>query len=582
MTVHTSNGNIARPRWQKLETDPRLKDGGTMGRLRFFRAWLYPELTPYRLQMTASWLLLAILSAVSATPILLARKIVQDFEGDSQKLPFHLVMLALVILGISLLRFLATLTLSTVTFRVRHALEEQFARRLASTPLSYYENNTSGSISLAPFNQIPLITGLVDVFFRNFIQAGATIIAVLAALFYADITVGLYCALLIPLFFFGVNYFGKSAELSIKRTFARISDLHSQILESLISVKSIRTLGISEERVKNVISIAGETMRGERTTLVLTEASRFVVETVFAVGLVLVLLVLYAQFAGGKMSLSLCAAALTGFGLLAREVKSMVNGLIILRRTVGASSQIFDFLSQPQDATTEGTRDDGTAVTSVSLVGVSFSYDGKNEVLHDVNMTFNRGDITGIVGMSGAGKSTLADLILRLRKPLGGKITINGTDIAEFSERWMRKTFAFVDQEPFLFNTTIRENLTLAAPGLPDAGLTAALSAAGALAFVSAFPNGLATRVGEGGSLLSVGEKQRIAVARALVRQPAVLVLDEVTSALDAENEQVILDTLSRLSKDMVIILISHKEKVMSYCQKIYHLEEGRIRPVKG
>ena len=202
--------------------------------------------------------------------------------------------------------------------------------------------------------------------------------------------------------------------------------------------------------------------------------------------------------------------------------------------------------------------------------------------MSDGNLVFYRDQITGIVGMSGGGKSTLADLLLRLREPTHGRILVDGLDLANLSEFWLRKTFSFVDQEPCLLNTTIRENMLLGAPELTDREILEVLAAASARDLVESLPEGLDTVVGEGGALLSVGEKQRIALARALAAGPSVLVLDEVTSALDSENEAAILRTLQALKTDRVIILVSHRERVFEVCDRIYRIEEGQAQLVKS
>jgi len=564
-----------RPPWEKLDPEPNHEAGGFIPRLRVLLSWLYPELRPYRWHALGSWLLLTALSGASAVPVILAREIVEDFEGTAEKLPLHLSLLGLAIAVTGLLRFLGSLMLATVSFKVRHALEEKYVRRLAAMPLSYYENNTSGNISLAPFNQIPFVTGLIQIGFRNFLQAPTTILAVLAILFYVDLSIGVYSLLLVPFFFLAVRSFGRSTERSVRRTFGRIADLHSYILESLISVKSIRTLGISEKRVGEVSRLVGDTMSQERKTLLLTGTHRFVLEVVFAVGMVAALLVMHAQFEKGAISLSFCAVALTGFALLTKEVRVVANGIMQLRRTAGASTQIVEFLTQPVDTTLRGTREGPAEVSSLSLVGVTFSYGDNNDVLRDAEMSFNKGEITGIVGMSGAGKSTVADLLLRLRRPTKGQVSVNGEDISEFREEWIRKTFAFVDQEPFLFNTTVKENLLLAAPEMDNGAVEEALESASAAGFVRALPDGLDSLVGEGGCLLSVGQKQRIAIARAIAGQPSVLVLDEITSAVDAENERIILDALRKLAPERIIILISHKSEVAGFCDRVYRLDDG-------
>lgn len=568
--------------WQKLEREDAGQDRQLLARLRILIAWLYPEVLPYRSYAIGNWLLLTVLSAVSAAPVLLARSVVQDFEGSSNRFHLHLLLLAAVILALGLLRFVGTLTGSYINFRVRRRLEEKYIRRLASTPLSYYESNTSGSLCLAAFNQMPFVIRLIDITFRNLIQAGTTIVVVIIALFYSDVSVGVFSIVLVPFFFIGVRCFGRSTERSVRQTFARISDLHSYVLESLISVKTIRTLGLSEKRIEEVGRIAEETVASERKTLIFTGLHQFTLEVIFAAGAIGVLLLLHSQFVGGQMSLSLCAAALMGFGLLAREIKMLASGFMEVRRIAGACAHIIRFLREPEDTSYQKGCEGPHDITTLAVRDVTFSYDNVATVLQEINLTVRKGRTTGIVGMSGAGKSTLVDLILRLRVPTQGQILVDGKDLATFSENWIRRSFALVDQEPFLFNTTIRENLLLSDPALSTEDIEAALKAASAWDFVCNLPDRLDSVVGEGGCLLSVGQKQRIALARALIRRPSVLVLDEITSALDAANEDIILDALEAIAGDRLIILISHKERVMACCDRIYRLEQGQAHLVKG
>lgn len=556
--------------------------GGFVSRLRALLGWLYPELRPYRWRVFGNWLLLVLLSAVSASPILLAKKIVEEFDKEEASLLLPLALLAGAIMAVSLLQFLGSFMVGQINFRLRHSMEVKYARRMASTPLSYYEGNTSGSIALAPFVQVPMLTRTVEILFRNFLQAGTTVAIVLAVLIYTNRSIGVYCAALVPMFFIGVNWFGRGIQRSVTRTFRHVSDMHSHILESLVSVKSIRTLGISEKRVSEASRKARETMRYEMRTLLLGGAMKLVMESVFAAGVVVAVLLLRAEFARGTMSLGLCAAVLTGFGLLAKETKMLAGGVIELRKIAGATAQVVHFLEQPADCTAAGTREGPRDVGGVFLEGVSFSYGTGAQVLKGVDMAFEKGRITGIIGASGAGKSTLADLVLRLRAPQAGRLVVDGVDLSEFSEEWLRRAFGFVGQEPFLFNATVRENLQLALPEDADGELERSLQAASAWEFVSALPQGLDTPVGEGGSLLSVGEKQRLALARALMKRPSVLVLDEITSAVDPANERAILEALRDLAPTAVLVLISHRETVAKFCHRIYRLEGGTAVPVKG
>lgn len=562
--------------------DEKLPAGAFFRKIKRLLHLLYPQVRPYRRLIIASWLVMATLSAASAAPVLLARKIVEDFQDHADHLLRSLSLLAAIIVLISIFRFLCTLALGAINYRVQHALEIQYATKIVATPLSYYDTNTSGAISIAPFLQLPLLTRLVELLLGHFVQAALTIIAILGVLFYLSPSIGAICTGLLPLFFLGSIYAGKEIERNVKRTFAHIASMHSHMLESLISIKSIRTLGISGKRISELGSIAKDTLDAEIKTLIAAGITRLGVEVVFAAGIVAVILILRFYYAEGSITLGLCAAVLTGFGMLVREIRKLNRGVVELRRIAGATPRVVNILSQSSQPQTSAMKPGPVQVNSVRIERLCFSYKEGTAVLNELNMVFFRGCITAIIGESGAGKSTIADLLLRLRRPHQGRIVLNtNTPLAELDESWLREAVAFVDQEPFLFNLTIRENLLLSEPNLSDTDLYESLAAAGADTFVRSLPAGLDTRVGEGGGLVSVGEKQRIALARALTKNPSVLVLDEVTSALDIKNEATILQTLKQLAPNMVIVLITHKESVADQCDRVYYIKNTAAELIK-
>ncbi len=561
--------------WKKLDLSSAQDDRSSFQKLKILFKWVYPVVRPYRKKAIGSWLILMCISAVSVTPIFLSKKIVQGFEKSDSNLYLYLILMALVILTLGILKLFSTVSLASIQFRVRHDLEEKYVSQLSSMPLSYYESNASGNISIAAFNQIPLLSGFIDIIFKNFIQSGTTIIGVIVTMFISDTLIGFFTLVLMPFFFIGVKYSGRATERSVQSTFSRISDLHSFILESFISVKTIRTLGISRNRLEGIKDIVDQTLKEEKKTLLLTELTHFCIEVVFAVGIICLIFILHSRFISGMLSLPLCAAAAAGFIVLAKEVRSLTRGILSIRNMIGATSHLSESIAHPADMALEGNYQGAEKIREISVENLGFCYSAKKPVLHNINMTFQSSEITGIIGSSGAGKSTLVDLLLRLRMPSSGSIKIDNRPITDFSEQWLRKKISFVDQEPFLFDTTIRDNLTLAEPDLTDQEIEEVLEAASAKEFVAQLENGLDSYVGEGGCLISVGQKQRLALARALIGDPLVVILDEITSAIDPENEKIIIQALLKLAQDKIVILISHKQSVIDCCDRIYSLDQG-------
>ena len=214
---------------------------------------------------------------------------------------------------------------------------------------------------------------------------------------------------------------------------------------------------------------------------------------------------------------------------------------------------------------------------AIEFVGVDFGYDASAPVLHNVTLTIKRGQMTALVGTSGAGKSTLVDLIPRFHDPTGGKILIDGVDLREFESNSLRLRLAVVSQDTFIFNTSVRDNIAYAMEGVDEAEIEEAARLANALEFIQELPQGFETKLGDRGVRLSGGQRQRIAIARALLRDPDILILDEATSALDSVSERLIQESIEKLSFGRTVIAIAHRLSTIIRADKVVVLEQGRI-----
>ncbi|HQB55134.1 MAG TPA: ATP-binding cassette domain-containing protein, partial [Sphaerochaeta sp.] len=238
--------------------------------------------------------------------------------------------------------------------------------------------------------------------------------------------------------------------------------------------------------------------------------------------------------------------------------------------------QIMDEHPAIQDAkdAKELTVKDGTIVYE----NVSFTYENTDmAVLNDVSVTISGGKTVAIVGESGAGKSTFASLLPRFYEPQAGRILIDGTDITEVRQSSLRKEIGFVQQNVFLFDDTIKENLRYGKVDATDEQLWAALDAANLGEFVRSLPLGLETQVGERGTLLSGGQKQRISIARVFLKNPSILIFDEATSSLDTESEELITEAFERLSEGRTAIVIAHRLSTIKNADRILVLDQGRV-----
>jgi len=197
--------------------------------------------------------------------------------------------------------------------------------------------------------------------------------------------------------------------------------------------------------------------------------------------------------------------------------------------------------------------------------------------LEDIDLTVLSGQSLGIVGSSGSGKSTLTKLLQRLYVPAGGRVLIDGVDIAQIDPAWLRRQIGVVLQENLLFSRSVRENIALANPALPLEKVIAAAELAGAHEFITRLPQGYDTMIEERGTNLSGGQRQRLAIARALVTDPRILIFDEATSALDAESEEIIQTNLKAMAEGRTVLIIAHRLSAIRQCDSIITLERGHI-----
>ncbi|MFI5178406.1 MAG: ABC transporter ATP-binding protein, partial [Vicinamibacterales bacterium] len=351
-------------------------------------------------------------------------------------------------------------------------------------------------------------------------------------------------------------------------------EMYSVLTESLAGLKVIRSYGAEDRHVADLRRSVGR-LRTAALDLASGDADLKLWFDVGAVGILAVVAALGVQRFG--VSPAALFVLLVIFVRLAPQLSAVYSQYQAVLAGLPAVAEVAAWLQRAGAGAEHAASSDErvTFTRDLTLDRVTFSY-GRDVVLEDVSLTIPAGRTVAIVGPSGAGKSTVADLVLGLLAPQAGRVLVDGRALdAAQMDAW-RRHIGYVQQDTFLLHDTVRANLLWAEPGATEAGLNDALAAASA-GFVHDLPRGLETIVGDRGVLLSGGERQRLALARALLRRPSLLVLDEATSAVDAENERRILDAIDALHGRMTILLITHRLAAVRHADVIYVLDKGHL-----
>jgi subfamily B ATP-binding cassette protein MsbA len=248
------------------------------------------------------------------------------------------------------------------------------------------------------------------------------------------------------------------------------------------------------------------------------------------------------------------------------------------QRTLASAVRVFELLDMPPEIQDRPKARALDAIQGqVRFDGVSFRYREAQDVLHEVSFVARPGEVIALVGHSGGGKTTISKLVPRFYDPDAGRVLVDGYDLRDVALRPLRRQIGVVFQEPFLFNGTVRDNISYCKPEARDAEVIAAAQAANAHEFISALPEGYDTPVGERGARLSGGQRQRVAIARALLKDPRILILDEATSSVDSETERLIQEALARLLQERTSFVIAHRLSTVFHADQILVVEGGRI-----
>ena len=461
--------------------------------------------------------------------------------------------------------------------RVIFDLRSELYAHIQKLPLHWFDNRSTGDIMT---RLIEDVTNLERVLIDGIEQGTVAILQILVVsglmLAYSP---WLTAAALAPIPFLaaGALIYTLTARARYRKQRKAVSALNSILHDNIAGIRQIKTY-TSEEREHARFDESSDKVRIATLTVMKSWALyQPGMEFLSSLGLLIVAAVGTTQVLGGQLEIG----ALVAFFVLTRYLYEPVGRLHQLNQIFqsgrAAGERVFEIMDSASEVD-EGTDQPCKPVCgNVAYRDVSFSYDPKLPVLHEVSLEARAGEMVALVGPTGAGKSTIVNLLVRFYEFTGGQITIDGTPLREIPKRHLRENIAVVTQESFLFNGTTAENLRIGKPAASEEEMWQALRAANAEDFVRRLPKGLHSQLGERGVKLSVGEKQRLSIARALLKNPPILILDEATASVDTATERLIQEALDHLMENRTSFVIAHRLSTVRHADQILVLERGRI-----
>ncbi len=542
-------------------------------------------LKPYWLQFLLVFVTILVSAVVGLLPSIITGKIVDEaLVGKNMTLLVKLLILAfLTLTGSQVISVLESYINAWISQRIIFDMKNQMYDHLQHMPHAFFTSEKQGDIITRMNTDISGVSSVISGTLSSIVSNIATVVTTLVALFTMSWKLAIVGIVVIPLLILPTKSVGKKRYQILTDAQAKNDEMNQLINETLSVSGSLLVKLFTRER-KEYERFVDVNDQVTRLSLKEQNSGRW-----FRVlmGMFTQLGPLLIYFAGGwfiitradpSLTVGTITATVSLINRLYRPVESLLNIHVDFTRSLALFTRIFDYFDMPNpiQSPENGLKPD---VTNADVVyeHVAFSYDPAKTLLTDINFTVPGGRMYAIVGPSGSGKSTVVNLIPRLYDVLGGRVTVAGVDVRDFDLEYLRQQIGVVTQDSYLFNGTIRENLLYAREDATPEEIEAACYIANLSDFISRQPEGLDTVVGNRGLKLSGGEKQRLSIARVILKDPKILILVEATSALDSITENAIQDALEALMEGRTSIVIAHRLSTILKADKILVVKDGVI-----
>jgi len=488
----------------------------------------------------------------------------------------------LIILIIFLVRgiasFIGTYAIGWVGNQVVMDLRNAMFNKLLTLPTRFYDDHATGSMISKLTFDVTQVTAAASNVVTVVLRDSIIVTLLLGWLLYLNWKLTLLSLVIAPIVAVVMTVINRRLRHASRDTQRAMGEITQVIEESVTAHKVVKLFGGQQYEATRFNEQANQVRLHTMKQAAAAAANVPIVQMVAAVALAIIIYFAIQQSKSDETTVGGFLSFVTAMLMLTAPIKRLTGVSEYTQRGLAASESIFELLDTPSE-TDSGDTKIGRAGGHLAFEQVEFSYqaDGR-QALHDINLDIPAGQTVALVGASGSGKSTLANLVPRFYLPTGGRITLDGHDLAALSLSGLRANIALVSQEVVLFNDTVSANIAYGQMReVPEAEIIAAAKAAHALEFIHDMPQGFDTLIGEKGVRLSGGQRQRIAIARAILKNAPVLILDEATSALDSESERHVQAALETLMHGRTTLVIAHRLTTIEKADRIVVLQKGRI-----
>lgn len=538
-------------------------------------------LVRYRFRLIAAFVCSGLVAGLTGAYAWMVRPVLDGIFISKDE--FLLTVLPIVILGVAVFKagfsYGQSYLMNYVGNHVIADVREELFLQLMRLPAGYHDANTSGRLMSRVINDVNLMASAVAGVLKDLFQQGLTFVAMMGIIFYQNWKLAAVSLVVVPMSFYTVIQMGRRLRGLATRGQEKIGDMASALQEALTGIRVVKTFGREEAEGARFQhsnrAFLRATMKGVQVSSLVSSH----MEVIGVLGVAMIIWYGGYLVIDGEMTPGAFFSFLAAMFMAYTPLRRLAGANNTIQQALSAAERVFGVLDLENERDRDqGLRELSPITRSLEFRGVTFQYDGTEQpALRDINLSMSAGEVVALVGSSGSGKTTLANLVPRFYEPTRGMILLDGQNTREGTLKSLRRQIGIVSQDTVLFDETVRNNIAYGKLDAAEHELVEAAQAAYAHDFIQRLPDGYDTVIGENGVKLSGGERQRLAIARAILRDPPILILDEATSSLDSESERIVQLALSNLMRNRTTLVIAHRLSTVQNADRIIVLDRGRI-----